>query len=295
VRHYSSGLALHPDDVAAQLDLAKVWENLGDLDAAAAALRTALRLAPDDPVGRRRWQRVSEERRVFEAIAVRLHRPVEEPRVHFLTTIAEGVDASAQKIIRQALARACHDVERVVGLTLPERVVVHVLSAATVRSSWPPWAAGVADGDGSMALFLRSSRVHPGVLAALVRHEFCHVVTTATTGRLGPLWLHEAVAERLAKPRMAWEEAQLQAAIKGGCCLPLRVLEGSFWDLPPHHVSIAYRQCARIGEFLFDTFRPQQVAALLAALRSGAPIADAFPVALDLTVERMEECLFSAA
>jgi tetratricopeptide (TPR) repeat protein len=292
--HYRAGLAFAPDCAPAYLDLAKAYEHLGDWDAALDALAVAFRFVPDHPTGIRRRERILEEKVTFDALAERLDDDVCLAfRNRFTLTVADGVDRASKEVAARALSQAYWEIGKVLETFPTEPVVAHLLpGTAGVRRGYPVWAAGIALENGTILAFLRQPKPHPGLLTALLRHEYCHLLVRELSGGGCPAWLDEAIAERFAKPRMAWEEARLNRAVASGNWIPLAELALPFTNLPPEDVALAYTECGRIGDYLAGTFGVESFRLLLRELRAGRPVEEAIPVVYEMEVDELESRLF---
>jgi len=295
VRHYREGLDHAPRSVPAYLDLAKAHENLGEWDAALRAVDQGLELAPGNPTGLRRRARIVEQKATFDAISERLNDPSCDAFQHcFTLTVGPGVPPRIHDLALRALSQAYWEFGKALEVFPSEPVVVHLLpSRAGIRHGWPPWAAGIAQDNGTILVFLHSPAPGPGLLAGLLRHEYAHLLIMASSAGRCPHWLQEAIAECLAKPRMAWEEARLSQAVQEQRTIRLRDLTDSFTQLRHSDVGLAYHQCARIGEFLVDSFGIEAIRAALRSLHDGATIDDALRTAFDVDVDELDALLFT--
>ena len=147
----------------------------------------------------------------------------------------------------------------------------------------------------SIAVFLPTGEPNPGLLAALLRHEYAHILVYETTRGKCPQWLNEAVAETSAKPMMRWERDQLDLAVSQKRCLPLSRLEEPFTELPPGEVSLAYRQCAALGALLFNRYGADGVRQLLLGLAADWTMDALFVQVFEAHVRDVEEELFGIA
>ncbi len=295
--YYRSGLDLQPEHTSAYVDYAKVCEFLGDWDGALAALDKALFAAPDHEAARRRQQRILEERGAFEQLADGLYTPEAQEHQHrFTVTLAEGIPAGAGDIACRALSHAYAEFQQTLGVTPSSRITVHLLPATSpARKGWPLWAAGLAQDNSSIAIFLHNPTPNAGLLCALLRHEYTHILVHEVTRGRCPHWLDEALAGALSKPLMQWEKDRVRAAVDGGYALPLDELDIPFTDLPVESVSLAYHQCAVLGSYLVDTFGGELVQQTLQALRDGESISAGMRATLGSDVADVERRLFSPA
>ncbi len=293
--YYRSGLELQPEHTDAYVDYAKVCEFLGDWDNALAALDKALFAAPKHEAAKRRQQRILEERGAFEQLADGLYTPEAQEHQHrFTVTLAEGIPAGAGDIACRALSHAYAEFSETLGVTPSARITVHLLPATSpARKGWPLWAAGLAQDNSSIAIFLHNPTPNAGLLCALLRHEYTHILVHEITRGRCPHWVDEALAGGLSKPLMQWEKDRVRGAVQGGYVLPLAELDIPFTDLPAESVSLAYHQCAVLGAYLVDTFGGELVRKTLEALRDGESISDAIRATLGSDVADVERRLFA--
>jgi len=292
--YYRDGLAVAPDCASAYLDLAKVYEHLGDWDAALDALAVAFQLAPSHPTGIRRRDRILEEKRTYEALAERLGEEVCWAfQSQFLLTADESIGQASRETAARALSQAYWEMGTALEAFPSEPVVVHLLPAtAIVRRGYPSWAAGIALGKRTIVAFLRQPNLNAGLLAALLRHEYAHLLVREVGGGSCPAWLDEAIAAWFAKPRMAWEEKRFQRAVAEGSWVPLSELTLPFTTLPADEVTLAYMECAKIGDYLATTYGVETFRCLLWELRAGKSADEAFLATLGFDVEALESRLF---
>ncbi|MAF09387.1 hypothetical protein CMK11_02960 [Candidatus Poribacteria bacterium] len=292
---YRDGLALQPEHTSAYVDYAKVCEYLGDWDNALAALDKALFAEPDHQAAKRRQQRILEERVAFEQLADALNTPEAEAYQHrFTVTLAEGIPPAAGDVACRALSHAYSEFEQVFGVTPSSRVTVHLLPATNpARKGWPLWAAGLAQDNSGIAIFLHSPTPDAGLLCALLRHEYTHILVHEITRGRCPHWLDEALAGALSKPLMQWEKDRVRQAVDGDCALSLSDLDMPFAELPGEHVSLAYHQCAVLGCYLLNTFGGELVQQVLRSLRQGDEVSAAMLATLGSDVGDIERRLFA--
>ncbi len=264
---YRLGLGHDPTCVAALLDLGKACEHLGDWCGSLAALDTALEQSPAHPVGVRRRARVREEQTVFGALAQRLSTASLEGTGPPDEVIADDdVPGTTIDLVAHAVAWARESVGRTLDATAPGRVAVRVLCRSGRRpSNVPLWASGAAHGDGSLTIVLPGPCPSPGLLAALVRHEVAHLTIHSETARTCPHWLDESIAAGCTKPFMTWEREAVAA--NGARLLSLDELDQPPGQIPSSAVSLAYRQYAAVGHWLWAACGPTVVGRLLPALR----------------------------
>ena len=135
--------------------------------------------------------------------------------------------------------------------TSPVEVGNHTLFSDT---SLPQWAVACYD-NGSIRLTYRPySDSSIGVLYAVVRHEWAHLLIDLLTSGRCPNWLDEGLAQFVARPLMNSEKTRLQQASRDKHLLPLRLLQKPFRNLPEKQRRLAYLQSYAITRYLIQQF-----------------------------------------
>ena len=135
--------------------------------------------------------------------------------------------------------------------TPPVEVGNHTLFSDT---SLPQWAVACYD-NGSIRLTYRPySDSSIGVLYAVVRHEWAHLLIDLLTSGRCPNWLDEGLAQFVARPLMNSEKTRLQQASRDKHLLPLRLLQKPFRNLPEKQRRLAYLQSYAITRYLIQQF-----------------------------------------
>ncbi len=121
-------------------------------------------------------------------------------------------------------------------------------------ASLPQWAVACYD-NGSIRLTYRPySDSSIGVLYAVVRHEWAHLLVDLLSKGRCPNWLDEGLAQFVARPLMNSEKTQLQQASRDGNLLPLHLLQKPFHHLPEKQRRLAYLQSYAITKYLIQQF-----------------------------------------
>lgn len=130
-------------------------------------------------------------------------------------------------------------------------VVAHASSSGT---SLPQWAVACYD-NGSIRLTYRPySDSSIGVLYAVLRHEWTHLLVDLLTEGRCPKWLDEGLAQFMARPLMRSEKTLLHQASRDRHFLPLHILQKPFRDLPSKQRRLAYLQSYAITKYLIQQF-----------------------------------------
>ena len=140
-------------------------------------------------------------------------------------------------------------------------VVSHASSSGT---SLPQWAVACYD-NGSIRLTYRPySDSSIGVLYAVLRHEWTHLLVDLLTEGRCPKWLDEGLAQFMARPLMRSEKTRVQQASRDRHLLPLHILQKPFRGLPEEQRRLAYLQSYAITKYLIQRF---SIAALCDVLK----------------------------
>ena len=154
-----------------------------------------------------------------------------------------------------------HTASPVSNTTSPVEAVNHTLFS---NVSLPQWAVACYE-NGSIRLSYRPySDSSLGVLYAVLRHEWAHLLIDLLTDGRCPNWLDEGLAQFMARPLMNSEKVRLQQANRDGSLLPLHLLQKPFQDLPEKQLLLAYLQSYATTKYLIQQF---SFAALRDALR----------------------------
>jgi tetratricopeptide (TPR) repeat protein len=150
-------------------------------------------------------------------------------------------------------------------------VVFYTLQQFQDITRAPAWAGGLFDGQIRVAV--KGALDHPDDLERLLVHEFVHALVAQVGGRNVPLWLNEGLATSLEPGGTEWAAAVLG---QGSGRLALNRLHGSFEDLDPHDVAIAYATSAVAVQRLLDMRGAAAAVTLLRDLRRGVRFETAF-------------------
>ena len=135
--------------------------------------------------------------------------------------------------------------------TPPVEVGNHTLFS---EASLPQWAVACYD-NGSIRLTYRPySDSSIGVLYAVMRHEWTHLLVDLLAKGRCPNWLDEGLAQFVARPLMNSEKTHLQQASRDKHLLPLYLLQKPFRNLPEKQRRLAYLQSYAITRYLIQQF-----------------------------------------
>ena len=137
------------------------------------------------------------------------------------------------------------------SVTSPVKVGNHTLFSDV---SLPQWAVACYD-NGSIRLSYRPySDSSIGVLYAVIRHEWTHLLVNLLAKGRCPNWLDEGLAQFIARPLMNSEKTRLQQACRDKHLLPLHLLQKPFRNLPEKQRRLAYLQSYAITKYLIQQF-----------------------------------------
>ena len=139
----------------------------------------------------------------------------------------------------------------VASATSPVEVGNHTLFSDT---SLPQWAVACYD-NGSIRLTYRPYNDSSiGVLYAVIRHEWTHLLVDLLAHGRCSNWLDEGLAQFIARPLMNSEKTRLQQASRDKHLLPLHLLQKPFRNLPEQQRRLAYLQSYAITKYLIQQF-----------------------------------------
>lgn len=294
IQHYLAGLKL---DVARQphiyADLAKAYEMVGEWDRALAYLEIALRLCPDSPTVLRRKARILEEKACYDTLIC--ERDLQEPPSQdFLDRLQRESIESPGPVITEEFCRltcdsAMHpqtvwnicklihhtyaEVGEMLGCYPTEAVSISLTNtngSAASQRTLPKWASGCYDGSIRVAYCADGEPVL-GILYALIRHEWVHLLIHHLVQDRCPVWINEGLAQSIARPMFPSERLYLQQAARKGGLLSFSELSKPFSQFPTKQRKMAYIQSAAIVEFLIQQFGFPAIRQLLHRLGPGTP------------------------
>ena len=308
IQHYLAGLKLG----AAQhhyiyADLAKAYEMVGEWDTALACLDIALRLCPDSPTALRRKARILDEKACYDnlicsddlqqpppqAFSERLNFDTTNPpqqRVNseiFSLTCDSAMSPQTLWNICQLIHRTYTELGEILGYypRCPVAISIKNTNGTIVsQRSLPQWASGCYDGSIHLAYCAAGDPVL-GILYALLRHEWVHLLVYRLTNGYCPVWINEGLAQNIARPMFKFERFNLQQAVQAKQLLPLGALSKPFSQLPTKHRKLAYVQSAAIVEYLVQQFGYSKIRYLLGQLSSRTPAELAIEQTFGLTLK----------
>ena len=277
IRHYRTGLEIEATRAEIYADLSKSYEMVGRWDDALDCLNRALELSPDHPTVLRRRERIQEEKQVYEALLHGCDLDPEPPEDLLLESTDTG---SCPRIRRERFVLECDDTislntswslcqlieqtSRELGELLqcyPTREVSVVLEDielhddVEIQEHIPANStfslSGVSDYGGHIRLTTSIyEEPNPGLLLALIRHEWVHLLVDILAHRRCPVWFNEGLAQILARPLMEFERTRLRRAYHKCQFLRIDELQQQFGNMPPDRRKLAYLQSTGFMEYL---------------------------------------------
>jgi len=308
IQHYLAGLKLD----AAQhhyiyADLAKAYEMVGEWDTALACLDIALRLCPDSPTALRRKARILDEKACYDSLIslddLRQPPPQEfSKRLNFDATIR-----SQQRVNSEIFSLTCHSAMRsqtlwnicqlihrtyaelgeILGYYPLRPVPISIKNTngtAVSKRSLPQWASGCYDGSIHLGYCAAGDPVL-GILYALLRHEWVHLLVYHLTNGQCPVWINEGLAQSIARPMFQFERFNLQQAGEKKQLLPIDALNKPFSQISTKYRNLAYIQSAASVDYLVQQSGYSRIRDLLHQLSNGIPIDPAIKQTFGLTLK----------
>lgn len=125
----------------------------------------------------------------------------------------------------------------------------------------------------------------------VIPHEYTHLVTGAATDNClsvyMPTWLNEGLSMHFEGSLSLSDDATLANKVRAGMLPPLRELANGF-SAYGDDANTSYTQSGRVVTFMLDTYGPEPMAALLAAIKAGQPIDDALRAAYGLDTDQID-------
>lgn len=293
IQHYLSGLRYDQSRYHIYADLAKAYEMVGKWEQALTHLDIALQLCPDSPTVLRRKARISEEKEYYQTL-IRNSNLVADLPPDFTSTFKSEKSPPPQNIIKRSFYKLtvepavnlktlwyiCQLIEKThdeVGIQFecyPRRQTsISILNThdAPAQTSVPKWASGCYDGHIHLN-YCADGEPELGVLYALIRHEWTHLLVDNLTHGNCPIWLNEGLAQVVARPLLSFEKLTLQQAEINGTLPTLPELNQPFTELSATKRKIAYLQSAAIVNTLLDERGFSSVRQLLRLLGNGISI-----------------------
>ncbi len=289
IQHYLSGLRYDKSRSHIYADLAKAYEMVGKWEQALVYLDIALELCPDSPTVLRRKARINEEKEYYQAL-IRESRLVDDlpsdftsknllrpqnviERQFFKLTVQPAVSPETVWYICQLIEKTHSEVGILLDCYPRHPISISIINThdAARQTDIPKWASGRYDGHIHLN-YCADGEPELGVLYALIRHEWTHLLVDILTHGNCPIWLNEGLAQTVARPLLSFEKLALQQAAKNGTLPTLSELSQPFTELSTSERKIAYLHSAAIVATLIDDGGFRSIRQLLCHLGDNTPI-----------------------
>ena len=121
-------------------------------------------------------------------------------------------------------------------------------------TSLPQWAIACYDNGRIRLTYRPYSDSSIGVLYAVIRHEWTHLLVDLLAQGRCPNWLDEGLAQFVARPLMNSEKTRLQQASRDKHLLPFHLLQKPFRNLQEKQRRLAYLQSYAIAKYVIQQF-----------------------------------------
>lgn len=289
IQHYLSGLRYDQSRFHIYADLAKAYEMVGKWEQALVYLDIALELCPGSPTVLRRKARIHEEKEYYQTL-IRESRLVGDlppdftsrnlphpqhviEHQFFKLTVQSVVSPETVWYICQLIEKTHNEVGILLDCYPRDPISISIINTydAARQTDIPKWASGCYDGHIQLN-YCADGEPELGVLYALIRHEWTHLLVDILTHGNCPIWLNEGLAQTVARPLLSFEKRALQKAAKNGTLPTLSELSQPFTELSPSERKIAYLQSAAIVATLIDDGGYLSIRQLLCDLGNNTPI-----------------------
>jgi len=152
-------------------------------------------------------------------------------------------------------------------------VLLYLKKDFSAVTNSPDWAGGVYDG--KIRLPLRGMHRMSDQLAAVLYHEYMHVLVHFMAGRRAPVWLNEGLAEIAGRRLYSPPTHHLQQAAQREDVLGWDTLAKPFSSLPSDKVLLAYEQSYSLVNFMVDRYGWHKIPELLKSIGKRKPWQDA--------------------
>ena len=277
IRHYRNGLEVDSTQPEVFADLSKAYEMVGRWDDALDCLEDALKLRVNYTVALRRKQRILEEKQVYEALICECNLNPEPPddllveytdngscpiikREHFVLECDDTIPLKTSWFLCQLIEQTSHEIGELFQCYPPREVSivledVELRDEVEIQNSTPTNSTfsfpGVSDYGGHIRLTVSVyEEPNLGLLLALIRHEWVHLLVDLLTHEQCPVWFNEGLAQILARPLMKFERTRLQQAHYKRQLLCFNELQQQFGNMSPDRRRLAYLQSTGFMEYL---------------------------------------------
>jgi len=196
----------------------------------------------------------------------------QESRGHFQLSFVDGEegDKLAPKVmetLEDAYAELGSQLAYFPNIKVP--VLLYQKKDFSAVTQSPDWAGGVYDG--KIRLPLGGISRMSDQLAAVLYHEYMHVLVHFMANRRAPVWLNEGLAEMAGRRLFSPASPHLQLAGQGEGLLGWDTLAKPFSSLPAEQVMLAYEQSHSLVSFMVDHYGWHKISELLTSIGRQVP------------------------
>ena len=190
-----------------------------------------------------------------------------EVRGHFQLSFVDGpqyadLAVDILNVLEDAYAELGSELAFYPNVSVPVLIYTKQDFVSITRS--PDWAGGVYDG--KIRIPIGGMHQMTDRLAAILYHEYAHVLLHFMTHRNIPVWLNEGLAELFGRRIFALPLEEFSAAREKGEMLAWDKLSGPFSKLPSEEVPLAYQQSFAMVSFMAERYGWHKITELLEEL-----------------------------
>lgn len=255
----AEALAVAPQNADLYHLLGKAYYAEGSMTEAVNALTIAAELG-DDPSVAELLVKVRREWLIEREMQL-------EVRGHFQLSYVDGEHASELAVaILETLEDAYTELGSELGYYPEVRVPVLIYSQKefSALTHSPDWAGAVYDGKIRLPIGGMPHMTEP--LAAVLYHEYTHVLVHFMAQRGAPVWLNEGLAEVAGRRIHAPATLRIKDVSDSGLLFDWDDLAGPFTRFAPEHVPQAYEQSYSLVYFMIEQYGWHKMAELLQGL-----------------------------
>jgi tetratricopeptide (TPR) repeat protein len=268
---YSEAVSLLDQAIGVNSQNASLYHLLGQayyadgrMPEAVDALTVAISLGGDDAINKF-LQKVQREWQIEQEME-------QESRGHFQLSFVDGKQVAelAPRILEtleDAYTELGSELAYFPDIKVP--VLIYLRKDFSAVTNSPDWAGGVYDG--KIRLPLGGMHQMTDQLAAVLYHEYMHVLVHFMTGRRAPVWLNEGLAEMAGRRLSSPPTHHLYQALQRADVLGWEALAKPFSTLPSDKVLLAYEQSYSLVNFMVDRYGWHKISELLESIGKQKP------------------------
>lgn len=187
---------------------------------------------------------------------------------HFNLRYHGGATPQLAREILRALEQHFSAIEGELRFTPAEPigVILYTEQAFADITRVPGWVGAI--NDGRIRVPVQGLTSVTGDLSQTLKHELAHSFIHQKTRGRAPVWLHEGVAQWIEGASARPHAHILVTAYDQKVALPLRLMEGSFTNLPSDVASYAYAWSLGVVEYVAATYGSSDVVRLIEGISS---------------------------